>query len=357
MSLLALSIIMLIMSSCSGKESNNSRTGSRQSSSEAQENTESSSNLILEQALSTAYNTSVLTQSAQTADDWKAIQQGWQDAINQLSSIPDNSEQYPKAQQKITEYQTNLAYASEELAKAIKFSDPVSITLTVEQAPNGRASVLGDTNLPNGSVILISMQNNLGANSQDKVLVSDGQFSTMLGPAEGLVTARYVVDAIFSPFAQSDEIKAIVGANGENLTGELISQSSSFEGLKVAKSPSVELNIGDIAEIEAIGNASQQLAQEVYDSAQDLVLQAKAMQPLRESLDTQKQAQCITRMRELQPRVEALSQKAQPLSQQYVFLKASITALEIGVTCDADISPAFIEDAESNLRQASELFQ
>jgi len=353
----AIGSLTLLVASCSGAQPTATDVQQQQSTSEGQTPTEPSPQSTLDGALSTAYSTSVLTQTAQTIADWEQVRQGWQSAIDQLSSIPEPTEQYEQAQQKIQEYQSNLKYAEQELIKAREFSDPVSMTVTVEQTSDARARIHGETNLPDGSEILVSMSNNLGNEFQDDPIVSNGKFTTVLGPDNGLATAKYTIEALFSPFAQSDAIQEIVGSKGEKLKGSLVSEATVIEGMKIASMSPVEFNVGDPVAIAKADSDNKQLAREVYNSAQNLLEQAKAMQSLRESSDLQKQSQCIKRMRELQTQVKNLDQKSQALSQQYVWLKASITALEIGVTCDADLAPDFIAEAESNLRQASEVIQ
>ena len=312
--------------------------------------------LRFDQALKSAYDVAVLTQTAKTVADWTQVQQGWKSAIDQFASIPESSEKYEQAQQKLGEYQANLSYAEQKLASAKEFSEPVSIVLKVEKTSDNRAGIVGETNLPDGSEILLSMRSNLGSEAQDKVIISNGKFSTTLGSETGLVTAKYTVDAIFSPFSQSDDVRAIVGSKGEKLKGELVSESTVIEGMKLASSLPVEFNVGDQSVISKTEDDNNQLARGIYNEVQNLINQAKAMQPLRESSNLQDQAQCTVRMRELQSQVKTLDQKAQALSQKYLFLKVSIENMKIGVTCDAEITPGFISEAEGNLRQVSQLF-
>ena len=78
---------------------------------------------IFDQALKAAYDAAILTQTAKTVADWTKVQQGWKSAIDQLATIPDSSEQYEKAQQKIEEYQANLIYAEQKLASVEELVD------------------------------------------------------------------------------------------------------------------------------------------------------------------------------------------------------------------------------------------
>ncbi|MGA1284239.1 MAG: hypothetical protein ACO34J_09300 [Prochlorothrix sp.] len=310
--LIYLGFLAMIAGSCSTVEPTATDLEGSQPVPEATTTAEPSAKLTLEEALKTAYDTSVLTQTAKTIADWEQVQQGWQSAIDQLATIPESSEQgvshfrlwtagpaipqpllgwdgplarlkwdgpseqYGQAQQKISDYQKNLAYALQELDKARQFSAPVFMTLTAEATADPRVVIRGETNLPDGSEILISMDNNLGASFQDKAMVTQGKFETTLGPPAGLETAQYSIDAVFSPFAQSEEVQAIVGRKGEKLTGNLVSTSTLIEGLKIASTDPINLLIGDAVAVSNSDAANQELVKQVYSSAQGLLAQAKA---------------------------------------------------------------------------------
>ncbi len=71
-----------------------------------------------------------ITQSAQSKDDWKLVVSRWQSAINLLKTVPKSSQNYAKAQQKIAEYQRNLAYAQKQVN-----SPPRQNTTTLTNPP------------------------------------------------------------------------------------------------------------------------------------------------------------------------------------------------------------------------------
>ena len=221
-SLIAAGLTLLLVAGCSN--SSNQTVESPQVQEIQETPTPPSAELIFQQALSAAYNASTLTQDAKSINDWEAVSQGWQSAIDQLSSIPESSEKYEQAQQKIEEYQTNLDYAQQEIDKAKALAE----------------------------------------------------------------------------------------------------------------------------------SASKAQAVEVYNEAQSLVSQAKSMSSLRESSDLQKQRQCIERMHELKKQVKKLEGKAEPLPEEYVFLKVAVGTLDMSVTCDAEIASDFIVEAEYYLRKVSD---
>jgi hypothetical protein len=64
--------------------------------------------------LDAGMSAATITQSAQSKDDWNLVISRWQSAIALLKTIPKSSPNYAKAQQKIAEYQRNLAYAQKQ---------------------------------------------------------------------------------------------------------------------------------------------------------------------------------------------------------------------------------------------------
>lgn len=68
----------------------------------------------VQDALDTGMGAAVITQSAQSQDDWNLVVNRWQTALNLLKAVPSSSPDYAIAQKKIAEYQRNLAYAQQQ---------------------------------------------------------------------------------------------------------------------------------------------------------------------------------------------------------------------------------------------------
>jgi len=66
------------------------------------------------QAINTGGNAALLTQSAQTGQDWQQIAAEWERAIALLRAVPPAYPNYGTAQQKVSEYQRNLDYARQQ---------------------------------------------------------------------------------------------------------------------------------------------------------------------------------------------------------------------------------------------------
>ncbi len=65
----------------------------------------------LSQGLKQGMRAAELTQSAELREDWVEVAMLWQNAINHLEKVAPSSSDYELAQQKITEYERNLAYS------------------------------------------------------------------------------------------------------------------------------------------------------------------------------------------------------------------------------------------------------
>jgi len=72
---------------------------------------------LFRQAINQAMNTSNNVQSAKLLEDWQNILAQWVNVIDLLKKIPNSDPNYVVAQKKITEYQKNLNYASQQISR------------------------------------------------------------------------------------------------------------------------------------------------------------------------------------------------------------------------------------------------
>lgn len=105
----------------------------------------------------------------------------------------------------------------------------INVTMNLENQGNGE--FIGETNLPDGTEIMITLTNDNGYSAQDKRSVQDGSFT--FGPfsdkGSSLRNGTYNVE-ITTPTAnvQPDSVKKIIGSNAVNLVGKLITNDSVF---------------------------------------------------------------------------------------------------------------------------------
>lgn len=75
--------------------------------------TEAATNPFSE-AVNAAMDASQQAQTAQTPDEWQAVADLWQEAVENMQAVPQDNPQYDLAQQKAQEYQRNLQYAQQQ---------------------------------------------------------------------------------------------------------------------------------------------------------------------------------------------------------------------------------------------------
>jgi hypothetical protein len=65
-------------------------------------------------AVNRAMSAAEITQTAQTQDEWLTVVDWWKESIRLMESVPFTSDDYKTAQEKVREYQKNLAYAQRQ---------------------------------------------------------------------------------------------------------------------------------------------------------------------------------------------------------------------------------------------------
>jgi hypothetical protein len=100
------------------------------------------------------------------------------------------------------------------------------INLSTEQMTNNNVLVTGLTNLPDGTVIMVSINGlTLDYSAQDKVTVSSGKFRAGLFSSGGLGLngGKYIAKALMPyPAVQPESVRKIIGNDGEKLAGDQV---------------------------------------------------------------------------------------------------------------------------------------
>lgn len=121
----------------------------------------------------------------------------------------------------------------------------VTIDVNVTELPGRRIRLDGTTNLPTNTNLMLSVEERVqgGFRGQSKCSVaSDRSFSSeAFGPSGGLRDGLYIAEVMMPiPRVQPDDVKKIIGENGENLSGPLVEDGS----LGVTVSAKREFTIG-----------------------------------------------------------------------------------------------------------------
>jgi hypothetical protein len=138
----------------------------------------------------------------------------------------------------------------------------VLINLNVTILPDQRARLSGTTNLPNGTKLMLSVEETLenGFLGQSSCVVSEGAFiSESFGRTGGLTPGEYIADVTMPlPMVQPEAVKAVVGKNGENLRGPLVRQNSAG----VTASRSMKFTVGGPSALRIQAERAEQIATE-----------------------------------------------------------------------------------------------
>jgi len=107
----------------------------------------------------------------------------------------------------------------------------VSLSFEPEIQSDKRVIVIGKTNLPPGTSLMISLEDALTGESRGQTktkVLSGGTFkSEALGPRSGLKDGQYLA-SVTMPIArvQSEAVRQIIGDTGQNLKGPLVEKGT-----------------------------------------------------------------------------------------------------------------------------------
>lgn len=71
--------------------------------------------------------------SAQSGDDWRLVEQRWQQAIELIKSVPASSPYHAQVKQKLAEYQQNLIHAQQQANRPTTIANPNGVIVLAPQ--------------------------------------------------------------------------------------------------------------------------------------------------------------------------------------------------------------------------------
>lgn len=94
----------------------------------------------------------------------------------------------------------------------------------------GRPAFIIKTNLPDETVLMLTVNGEDGSTFQSEAIIENGMTeSEQFGSESNLVPEKFSLGISMSlPSLQSDAVRAVIGENGENLSGEYVEESNSF---------------------------------------------------------------------------------------------------------------------------------
>lgn len=245
--------------------------------------------------------------------------------------------------------------------------DGVVLKATVQEDTGRRPTVVGETNLPDGTEGIASIQSKTTKKEgSDKFAVQGGRFEA--GPfsdgGQGLAPGSYTLDVTIAiAQVQPPQVKAIIGQNGENLRGPLIDRDEL--GTSVRLSQDFRLDAqgkvtagADAGAVEKSLQASLKEARDILQALRRMERQGREMEALRGD-DPEKLRRCGDLMRERQAAAKALGTRAEALPRERyaILLAAAAGELHLCVSCmtratsQCDIAAGSLRDAEKELNR------
>jgi hypothetical protein len=195
----------------------------------------------------------------------------------------------------------------------------VTITIQVTELPDQRVRLHGTTNLPTETNLMLSVEELAqgGFHGQSKCSVAaDGSFdSETFGPSGGLKDGVYVAGVVM-PIArvQPDNVKRIIGDNGEKLSGPLVENGS----FGVTVSAENKFTIGGPQAAQAQQQRAKDRIQEYREWQNKVAALHSRLQTARGSRDPAKWGQFARQFRaDIQSHQDELMQ-VQPASARFI---------------------------------------
>lgn len=201
---------------------------------------------------------------------------------------------------------------SEQAAAGQQLDGDVRMSVQYETLPDGSLRLYGETNLPPETWISLSLEEDtlLGFRGQSSVQVdASGAFSEVFGSSDGLPVGAYEARAsVAAASAQPDGVRSVLGAEGENMAGPLVTNSATGRTASISSSVVVGGEVG----LEQQAERQDHLLSQVEALTRDLstmIRDAREMHSVRDD-DI---LECMDRLREVQPRVELVRAQVQAL--------------------------------------------
>jgi hypothetical protein len=245
--------------------------------------------------------------------------------------------------------------AAMEPPRLAPLASGVIVNLEVQEVEGRRPVVVGATNLPDGTAFIVSTQSRRGWRGQAKAKVHAGRFvAGPFGPEEGLTAGAYEAEATMpNAEMQADEVKAVIGAKGENLKGKLVHRDRTITTVESTIEFTVGVDSKAAAKLDRAALAEQRgTAVAIHDSLTELLgIGTGELSRLRHSESLDALARCGELMRDSQKRVAALRATAEELPSHYGALAAAAAQMELCVSC-SELASGYCKRAKAALRDA-----
>jgi hypothetical protein len=235
----------------------------------------------------------------------------------------------------------------------------VVLTFRIETNGTRRPTIVGETNLPDGTDLMISIDSGTTRyNASSKALVQGGHFQseTFSKDSSDLEAGQYTAEVLMPvALVQSQSVRAVIGDKGENLKGSLVEQGNL--GVTVSRKQPFQLKADGsivLAENKTGLATAQKNAFAILEELKRLELLGRGMESLRGNKSIEGARTCGDLMRERQPMADDLREKASSLPRPFsVWLTPIGIDLKLCVSC-ASSAMNDCNRAKSNLDEAAQ---
>jgi hypothetical protein len=239
----------------------------------------------------------------------------------------------------------------------------VVLTFRIETNGTRRPTIVGETNLPDGTDLMISIDSRTTRyNAGSKALVQGGLFEseTFSKDDSGLEAGQYTAEVSMPvAFVQSQSVRTVIGEKGENLKGSLVEQGNL--GVTVSRKQPFQLKADGsivLAENKAGLATAQKNAFAILEQLKRLELLGRGMESLRNTQSIENARACGDLMQARQPMADELRSRAEVLPRPFsVWLAPIAVDLKLCLSCsssamnDCNRAKSNLDEAATELRR------
>jgi predicted aspartyl protease len=164
---------------------------------------------VFQEGVNLAQSAVAIGQSAQSPQDWQLAASRWQQAARYMGQVPESDPNYAVAQQKVTEYQQNLAQAQQQAQNPGGSGGGES--LAADNDTRGRVARIAIVDRRGGTPVVSVNLTAAGGSQPFPMLFDTGATATLITPAMASAIGVTYVDEVFVTVADGRQVRLPVG--------------------------------------------------------------------------------------------------------------------------------------------------
>lgn len=171
------------------------------------------------EAVTRAQSAVAIGQSAQSPDDWNLAASRWEQAVIYMQQVPNSDPNYAIAQQKVQEYQQNLALAERRASGEMPNNTPTMAN--VDRPPGLVASIPIVGQMGGTRIVPVTLTGN-GGTQQFNMLFDTGASLTLITPEMADAVGALVIGSIPVTVADGRQVQIPLGYIDTLKVGDLV---------------------------------------------------------------------------------------------------------------------------------------